>query len=127
MINVKDETGFSKRIAARQISIADDGFASIIGIGRIPLAGLTQFEAEDLPYERLVMDEINPEFELFISRFNSQKIYITYNQSFEIRQRSSSGSSNDTNIMEFQYTNSPIYINEILAKAKVFLHKRTRR
>ena len=35
MINVKDETGFSKRIAARQISIADDGFASIIGIGRI--------------------------------------------------------------------------------------------
>ena len=64
MINVKDETGFSKRIAARQISIADDGFASIIGIGRIPLAGLTQFEAEDLLYERLVMEEINPEFEL---------------------------------------------------------------
>ena len=80
MINVKDETGFSKRIAARQISIADDGFASIIGIGRIPLAGLTQFEAEDLLYERLVMEEINPEFELFISKFNSQKIYITNNQ-----------------------------------------------
>ena len=48
MINVKDETGFSKQIATRIISIADDGFASIIGIGRIPLAGLTQFEAEDL-------------------------------------------------------------------------------
>ena len=45
----------SKQIAARRISIADDGFASIIGIGRIPLAGLTQFEAEDLLYERLVM------------------------------------------------------------------------
>ena len=73
MINVKDETGFSKTIT-RQISIAD-GFASIIGIGRISLAGLTQFEAEDLLYERLVMEEINPEFELFISQFNSQKIY----------------------------------------------------
>ena len=63
MINVKDETGFSKRIAARRISIADDGFASIIGIGRIPLIGLTQFEAEDLLYERLVLEEVNPEFE----------------------------------------------------------------
>ena len=30
-------------------------------------AGLTQFEAEDLLYERLVVEEINPEFELFIS------------------------------------------------------------
>ncbi len=124
MINVKDETGFSKRIAARQISIADDGFASIIGIGRIPLAGLTQFEAEDLLYERLVMEEINPEFELFISIFNSQKIYITNNQENGNNNLISNASSTtDTNIMEFPYTNSPIYINEILAKAKVFLPK----
>ena len=118
MMNVKDETGFSKRIAARQISIADDGFASIIGIGRIPLAGLTQFEAEDLLYERLVVEEINPEFELFISQFNSQKIYITNNQGSQ-----NTNEENDTNIMEFRYTNSPIYINEILARAKVFLPK----
>ena len=80
MINVKDDTGFSKQIATRKISIADDGFASIIGIGRIPLAGLTQFEAEDLLYERLVIEEINPEFELFISKFESQRIYVTNNQ-----------------------------------------------
>ena len=26
------------------------------------------------------MEEINPEFELFISKFNSQKIYVTNNQ-----------------------------------------------
>ena len=61
IINVKDETGFTNRIATRNISIADDGFASIIGIGRIQLAGLTQFEAEDLLYERLVLAEVNPE------------------------------------------------------------------
>ena len=123
VINVKDEAGFSKRISARLISIADDGFASIIGIGRIPLAGLTQFEAEDLLYERLVMEEINPEFELFISGFNSQKIYITNNQELQMVSKNGASSGNDTNIMEFQYTNSPIYINEILAKAKVFLPK----
>jgi len=123
MINVKDETGFSKRIAARQISIADDGFASIIGVGRIPLAGLTQFEAEDLLYERLVMEEINPEFELFISKFKSQKIYITNYQELGIVEIRDTSSIKDTNIMEFPYTNSPIHINEILARAKVFLPK----
>ena len=121
MINEKDAASISKRIATRQISIADDGFASIIGIGRIPLAGLTQFEAEDLLYERLVMEEINPEFELFISKFNSKKIYITNNQN-QINSMNNDKPL-DTNIMEFQYTNSPIYINEILAKAKVFLPK----
>ena len=123
MINVKDETGFSKRIAARQISIADDGFASIIGIGRIPLAGLTQFEAEDLLYERLVMEEINPEFELFISKFNSQKIYVTNNQELQFENTNGGNQNIDTNILEFRYVNSPIYINEILAAAKVFLPK----
>ena len=126
MINV-DKTGF-QRIAARQISIADDGFASIIGIGRIPLAGLTQFEAEDLMYERLVMEEINPEFELFISKFNSQKIYITNNQQNQNITAGTTGTAGTagttgTNILEFKYTNSPIYINEILAKAGVFLPK----
>ncbi len=123
MINVKDETGFSKRIAARQISIADDGFASIIGIGRIPLAGLTQFEAEDLLYERLVMEEINPEFELFISGFNSQKIYITNNQQMQKNKQQDNTRLGNTNIMEISYTNSPIYINEILARANAFLPK----
>ena len=122
MINVKDETGFSKRISARQISIADDGFASIIGIGRIPLAGLTQFEAEDLLYERLVMEEINPEFELFISEFKSQKIYITNNQQMQKTTQDNTGLAK-TNIMEISYTNSPIYINEILARANAFLPK----
>ena len=71
-INVKDDKDFPTN-SNLKISIADDGFASIIGIGRIPLAGLTQFEAEDLLYERLVIEEINPEFELFISKFESQE------------------------------------------------------
>ena len=40
MVNEKDETGFTRRIGTRDISIADDGFASVIGIGRISLLGL---------------------------------------------------------------------------------------
>tara|TARA_A100001015_G_scaffold214070_1_gene240238 strand:+ start:5080 stop:5796 length:717 start_codon:yes stop_codon:yes gene_type:complete len=69
------------------------------------------------------MEEINPEFEIYISQFNSQKIYITNNQENENIMMSNTNSITDSNIMEFSYKNSPIYINEILAKAKVFLPK----
>ncbi len=122
VINIKDETGFTKRIATRTISIADDGFASIIGIGRIPLAGLTQFEAEDLLYQRLVLGEVNPEFELYISGFNSKKIHVT-NYQLESGNTLKEAKIPTSNILEFNYTNSPIYINEILSKSKVFLPK----
>ena len=59
-------------IAERVISIADDGFVSILGIGRVQLEGLTQFEAEDLLYRELVLNENSPEFELKISNFKSK-------------------------------------------------------
>ena len=119
MINTKDETGLTKRIATRKIYINDDGFATIIGIGRIQLEGQTQIKAEDLLYERLVKEEVNPEFEIFISEFKSKKIYIT---NYQLEKRGNSDNKL-SNIMEVSYTNSPIYINEILASAKVYLPK----
>ncbi len=110
----------SQKIVSRLISVADDGFASIIGIGRIPLAGLTQFEAEDLIYERLVLAELNPEFEFNINGFSSKKIQITNNQMNETK---NSTEGNNNNIMQFVYTNIPLYINEILSKSNIFLPK----
>lgn len=120
IINIKDQTGYSREIAQRIISIADDGFASIIGVGRIPLAGLTQFEAEDLLYERLVLEEINPEFELFISEFNSKKIQVTNNL---LEKPIDSLDRENTNVFQIIYTNYPLFINEIMAKTKVLLPK----
>lgn len=119
LLSVEDETGFSQKIANRNLSIADDGYASVLGIGRVPLAGLTQFEAEDLIYERLVIGQVNPEFELFISNFNSKKIIITNNFM-------SSSSNKDfeqisSNIFQIPFTNYPIFLNEILSTAKVRL------
>ena len=56
-------------INSRSLTIADDGFVAILGIGRLQLEGLTQFQAEDLIYQALVRNERNPEFELQISEF----------------------------------------------------------
>ncbi len=118
ILSVQDQTGFTQKIAQRELSIADDGFASVLGIGRIPLAGLSQFEAEDLLYKRLVLEEINPEFEIFISDFNSKKINV-----INLLPSLNEGEKNNSNLFEFPYTNNPIYINQILAKSKVILKK----
>ena len=77
-INQKDNLNSSRRsINSRTLQVADDGFVSIVGIGRLQLEGLTQFEAEELIYQTLVQNEKNAEFELKISAFKSQKIYMS--------------------------------------------------
>ena len=120
MINVKDDTGLTKQIATRRISIADDGFASIIGIGRVLLAGLTQFEAEDLLYERLVFEEVTPEFELYISSFVSKRIQVTNNL---LEKQKDIEKGTQTNVFQINYSNYPIYIHEIMASSQVLLPK----
>lgn len=106
-----------RRIVQRQLSIADDGFASVLGVGRVQLAGLTQFEAEDLLYERLVLSQINPEFEIFISSFSSKKIYVTNN----LLQNLNGQDAANTNLFEIEYTNFPIFLNQVLGRAKLLL------
>ena len=116
ILNVRDPVGFSKKVAQRNLVIADDGFASVLGIGRVPLAGLTQFQAEDLLYERLVLEQINPEFELYISGFNSKKIYVTNNLL-----TSEANPSLSSNVFQTPYTIYPHYLKEVLADAQLVL------
>ncbi len=118
ILSVKDETGFTRQLATRNLTIADDGFASVLGVGRVPLAGLTQFEAEDLLYEKLVLQEINPEFEVSITGFRSKKIQVTNNLMSE-----KDDEKNLTNIFLITYSNYPIFLNEILAESNVLLDK----
>ena len=121
IISGKDELGITrKQIVSRNISIADDGFASIIGLGRVPLAGLTQFEAEDLLYERLVLEEVDSEFELYISGFLSKKIQVT-NNLLENKESANTNKIKKTGIFEVAYSNYPIYMNEILSKSGVVI------
>ena len=41
------EAETNKDISKRELVIADDGFISMLGVGRLPIAGLTQFEAAE--------------------------------------------------------------------------------
>ena len=84
--------------AERVISISDDGFVTILGVGRVQLAGLTQFEAEDLLYRELVLNENSPEFELKISNFKSKNIYLTGEGYYKV----------------IPYTNLPVYLHQVL-------------
>ena len=49
-----ESEGTTSSLTTRSIKIADDGFVSILGIGRLQLEGLTQFEAEDLIFQAYV-------------------------------------------------------------------------
>jgi len=119
ILSVKDESGFTQKIAQRALSIADDGYASVLGIGRVPLAGLTQFEAEDRLYRRLVLSEVNPEFELFISEFKSKSIQVT--NLLVNNKADEKDEIKDSNIFKFDYTNYPLYLSQVLSRAKVSL------
>ena len=79
VINVPVENGINKQISSRQIFIADDGYASILGVGRVRLEGKTQYDAESKIQVELERNLISPEFELYISSFNSKKIYVNNN------------------------------------------------
>ncbi len=103
-------SGSVKGITTRELDVSDDGFVSILGIGRIQLAGLSQFQAEDLIYRKLVTNQVNPQFELNISEFNSQSIYLSAEGVFSTEE--SSGN-------EIPYTNIPVYLHQILSRSSI--------
>jgi polysaccharide export outer membrane protein len=95
-------------ITARNLRIADDGFLSILGVGRLPIEGLTQFEAEDLIYKALVSKQKNPEFELQISKFGSKKIYLS-----KFNEVNTAVGINSSFIV-VPFTNTPIYLHQLI-------------
>ena len=100
-------------VTMRSIKIADDGFVSILGIGRIQLEGLTQFEAEDLLYQAYVKNEINPEFELQISKFKSKKVYLS----------ALSTQLGESDFISIPFTNTEVYLHQLLIEIKPEIKK----
>ena len=120
---VEDETEETETsVTSRSIKIADDGFVSILGIGRLRLEGLTQFEAEDLIYQTYVRNEINPEFELQISKFESKKIYLTSFEAIPIKLTNYFGNEGATfggsNGIALPFTNTEIYLHRLLIEVQ---------
>ena len=124
LINIEDETGSTKRsVASRFIKIADDGFVAILGVGRLQLEGLTQFEAEDLIYQTLVRNEINPEFELQISKFESKKIYLSSFSSNDEANQNRESESGRSNFIALPFTNTEVYLHQLLVELKPAVKK----
>ena len=117
--NEENKTG----VTSRSIKIADDGFVSILGIGRLRLEGLTQFEAEDLIYQTYVRNEINPEFELQISKFKSKKIYLTLISPGVSVNTNETTNSTPSNFFAVPFTNNEIYLHQLLVEVKPAVQK----
>ena len=123
-ISIEDETDTVKRtVAGRIIKIADDGFVAILGLGRLQLEGLTQFEAEDLIYQTLVRNEINPEFELQISKFASKKIYLSSFEAIAISMGNGTNFGGSKGIA-LPFTNTEIYLHRLLVELQPKVKKR---
>jgi polysaccharide export outer membrane protein len=57
-------------------TVREDGAISIPNVGRVPLAGMTLEEAEAQLFRRLVENQMDPDFSLEVSEFNSKKIVV---------------------------------------------------
>ena len=106
MLDVDTGTGFLRLFTERKLAIADDGFVSIFGVGRVALSGLSQFEAEDLIYSQFVSKQITPDFELTIFDFRSKKIYLSIINGGQGK------------VQNIPYTNTPIYLHQLLASVQ---------
>ena len=57
-------------------TVRDDGAIAIPEVGAVPVEGLTIEEAEGRVFERLVQNQLDPEFSLEIADFNSKRVSI---------------------------------------------------
>lgn len=74
---VEQLTGLLAASNSRQgYTVQDDGTIAIPNVGRVAVAGLSIEGAENVLFERLVENQIDPTFSLEVSEFNSQRVSI---------------------------------------------------
>jgi len=83
-------------------TVQNGGTINVPNIGRVQIAGLTISEAEDILFQRLLENQIDPTFSLEIAEFNSQKVSI-------------GGAVGNPTVIPMKLT--PIYLDEALAAA----------
>ena len=57
-------------------TVQDDGSITVPDLGRVPVAGLTVSQAEDVLFQKLVENQIDPSFNIEIAEFNSSRVAI---------------------------------------------------
>ena len=85
---------------SRELSVSDDGFINVYGLGKVKAEGVTQSQLEDLVYQKLLQSGDTGNFELSIVGFNSKKIFV-----------------NGENLVPrtVAYRNTPIFLEDILS------------
>lgn len=74
---VEQRTGFLAAQSQRQgYTVRDDGAIAIPEVGAVPVEGLSIEEAEERVFQRLVQNQLDPEFSLEIAEFNSKRVSI---------------------------------------------------
>lgn len=75
--SVQELSGLTASQNLRQsYMVQDDDTITIPDVGRIKIGGLTVAEAEDLVFDRLVQNQIEPAFNLEVSAFNSRRVTV---------------------------------------------------
>jgi polysaccharide export outer membrane protein len=100
---VEELTGLLAAQNARQgYTVQNGGSINVPNVGRIQIAGLTIREAEDLIFQKLLENQIDPAFSFEIAEFNSRKISV-------------GGAVSEPTIVPITLT--PVYLDEVLAAA----------
>lgn len=74
---IEELSGLLAAENARQgYTVQNGGTINVPNIGRVEIAGLTVSEAEDVLFQRLLENQIDPTFSLEIAEFNSQKVSV---------------------------------------------------
>lgn len=101
--SVAELTGLLAAQNARQgYTVQDDGTINIPNVGRIMIAGQTIEDAEATLFQELVRNQIDPNFSLEISEFNSRRVSI-------------GGAVGQPGVVPVRLT--PLYLEQVLAQA----------
>lgn len=100
---VEQLTGLLAAQNSRQgYTVQDDGAIAIPNVGRVQVANLTLEQAEDLLFQRLVENQIEPTFSLEIAEFNSKRVSV-------------GGAVANPRVVPVTLT--PVYLEEVLVAA----------
>ena len=86
----------------QEFVVQDDGAISIPDVGRIPIAGETIDEANELVFQALVESQIDPAFSLEVAEFKSKRISV-------------GGAVRNPSVIPVDL--QPLYLDEVLSKS----------
>lgn len=100
---VQELSGLTASQNLRQgYTVQDDDTITVPDVGRIKIGGLTVSEAEDLVFDRLVQNQIEPAFNLEVREFNARRVTV-------------GGAVRTAQVVPV--TLGPLYLNEALSAA----------